>query len=73
MRPVMDSYDPARFPPAAYPCPRCGGSDLSAFAGPCGACIAELRSTIRAEAHAVDAEYVPKTNVTANAVAQKDD
>lgn len=73
MRPVMDSYDETRFPPLPHPCPRCGGRDESRFAGLCSACLIELRSTIRGEAHAVEAEYVPKTNVTANAVATKDD
>jgi hypothetical protein len=73
MRPVMDSYDAAKFPPAAQRCARCGANYEARFAGPCAACLGDLRATIRGEAHTVDAEYVPKTNVTANAVATKDD
>jgi hypothetical protein len=42
------------------------------FAGPCAACTDQLRATMRGEAQTVDAEYVPKMNVTPNAVALKD-
>ena len=42
------------------------------FAGPCPECTAELRSKFAAVAKEVDTEYVPKMNVTPNAVALKD-
>ncbi len=66
--------DPAQFPEETMPCLRCGRPAPMRFAGPCGECTAELRATLAAEQRAVEgAEYVPKTNVTANAVALKDD
>ena len=65
--------DPEAFPPEEQPCLRCGRPAPMRFAGPCAACTAELRTTMRVDARAVDAEYVPKMNVTANAVALKDD
>jgi hypothetical protein len=44
------------------------------FAGPCPACAKGLRVKFQAEGRAVDGgEYVPKMNVTPNAVALKDD
>lgn len=73
MRPVMDSYDAARFPPQDLACPRCDVSANMRFSGPCSSCISELQATIRGERVHMDAEYVPKVNVTANAVAAKDD
>jgi hypothetical protein len=69
----MDSYDAGRFPPQDLACPRCGVSGAMRFSGPCPSCIAELQATIRGERVQMDAEYVPKVNVTANAVAVKDD
>ena len=66
-------FDPDTFPPEAMPCLRCGAETMLRFAGPCPACTAELRATLRGEARAVDDEYVPKMNVTPNAVALKDD
>jgi hypothetical protein len=42
------------------------------FAGPCPACVEELRAKFRGEGRAVSDEYVPKLNVTPNAVALKD-
>lgn len=54
-------------------CPRCAGALEGDLYGPCPACIAELRTTQRKEARAVEAEvYEPKMNVTPNAVATKD-
>jgi hypothetical protein len=69
----MDSYDAGRFPPEQLTCPRCGVHAPMRFAGPCSACIEQLQATIRGVAVQLDAEYVPKVNVTANAVAQRDD
>jgi hypothetical protein len=64
--------DPVEFPDEAMPCLRCGQTAPMRFAGPCAACAAELRASMRGDAHSVDAEYVPKMNVTPNAVALKD-
>ena len=55
-------------------CPRCGESVAERFYGPCTPCRAELRAKYVGEARVVEvAEYVPKMNVTPNAVALKDD
>ena len=64
--------DPADFPEVEMPCLRCGQPARLRFAGPCPACVAELRAEMHGDAHTVDAEYVPKMNVTPNAVALKD-
>ena len=55
-------------------CPRCGGSvEDERFYGPCTSCRAELRAKFLGEGRDVEvAEYVPKMNVTPNAVATKD-
>jgi hypothetical protein len=67
-------FDPATFPAEAQPCLRCGAETSLAFAGPCPSCTDELRTTMSTEAREVEgAEYVPKMNVTPNAVALKDD
>lgn len=65
--------DPADFPPEEMPCLRCGRAVAMRFAGPCPDCVAELRATVRGNAHTVDSAYEPKMNVTPNAVALKDD
>jgi NMD protein affecting ribosome stability and mRNA decay len=55
-------------------CPRCGAEANERFYGPCTNCRAELRAQYLGEGRAVEvAEYVPKMNVTPNAVALKDD
>ncbi|MEZ5255658.1 MAG: hypothetical protein R2705_01800 [Ilumatobacteraceae bacterium] len=57
-----------------FECPRCHQAAAARFYGPCPTCRAELRSTYAAVAREVEvAEYVPKMNVTPNAVALKDD
>ena len=67
-------FDPASFPPEAMPCLRCGAETMLRFAGPCPACAQELRATFHGEARLVEGDvYVPKMNVTPNAVAVKDD
>jgi hypothetical protein len=44
------------------------------FYGPCETCRADLRLKFQGEGRVVEvAEYVPKMNVTPNAVALKDD
>jgi hypothetical protein len=58
----------------SFTCPRCSQRATARFYGPCDACRAELRITFAGEAREVEvAEYVPKMNVTPNAVALKDD
>ena len=55
-------------------CPRCQSRHDGRFYGPCETCRSELRATMGMEARHVEvAEYVPKMNVTPNAVALKDD
>ena len=60
--------------PLTYTCPRCHLTVAARFYGPCDACRDELRAVYAGEARDVAvAEYVPKMNVTPNAVALKDD
>jgi hypothetical protein len=67
-------FDAAAFPPAVQACLRCGAAHPMVFAGPCERCADELRVTMGGEAREVEgADYVPKMNVTPNAVALKDD
>ena len=55
-------------------CPRCGATNEERFYGPCTACRGDLRAKYLGEGRIVEvAEYVPKMNVTPNAVASKDD
>ena len=62
------------FEPLEMTCMRCGKPASMRFAGPCGDCVAELTVKFPVVARRVEAEeYVPKVNVTANAVALKDD
>jgi hypothetical protein len=65
--------DPAEFPEEDMTCLRCGATARMRFAGPCAACTEHLRTTMRIAAQTVDTEYVPKMNVTPNAVALKGD
>jgi hypothetical protein len=68
---VPDPTDVAE--PLVHACPRCALTVASRFYGPCEACRAELRVIYAGEARHVEvAEYVPKMNVTPNAVALKD-
>ena len=58
----------------SFTCPRCGVAADDRFYGPCGDCRAALRLEVAGEARDVDqGAYVPKMNVTPNAVALKDD
>jgi len=60
--------------PTSFTCPRCQGTVTARFYGPCDECRVQLRATLGGEARQIDvAEYVPKMNVTPNAVALKDD
>jgi NMD protein affecting ribosome stability and mRNA decay len=55
-------------------CPRCGSAVNERFYGPCTSCRTALRMMFEGEGREVEvAEYVPKMNVTPNAVALKDD
>ncbi len=57
----------------SYDCPRCGAATEARFYGPCPQCSEQLRDMFRAEFKDVETpEYVPKMNVTPNAVATKD-
>jgi hypothetical protein len=55
-------------------CPRCGKSATVRFYGPCDDCRMALREQYLSLGRVIElAEYVPKMNVTPNAVALKDD
>ena len=55
-------------------CPRCGVAANARFYGPCESCRIDLRAKFLSDGRVVEvAEYVPKMNVTPNAVALKDD
>jgi hypothetical protein len=57
----------------AFCCPRCGSDVLARFYGPCDTCRVALRAAYEGEAREVEVEaYVPKMNVTPNAIATKD-
>lgn len=57
-----------------FDCPRCHRPAEARFYGPCDACRTDLRVKFLGEQREVEvAEYVPKMNVTPNAVALKDD
>lgn len=57
-----------------FACPRCRMPVAERLYGPCTACRDELRRKFYGEARDVEvAEYVPKINVTPNAVALKED
>jgi hypothetical protein len=56
-----------------FMCPRCAGEVSERLYGPCRACRAQLRSAFAGEARDVEVEeYVPKMNVTPNAVASRE-
>jgi hypothetical protein len=60
--------------PLSFTCPRCGNAAEANTYGPCTTCRADLRTKFAGEGRVVEvAEYVPKMNVTPNAVALKDD
>jgi len=59
--------------PIEFTCPRCQRDTTELFYGPCGTCRTTLRAVMGSEAKEVEAtDYVPKMNVTPNAVATKD-
>ncbi len=56
-----------------FDCPRCGTGTDDEYYGPCPTCRSELRATLGGDAREIETEdYVPKMNVTPNAVALKD-
>ena len=60
--------------PLSFTCPRCDRAVVEIYYGPCEPCRGELRTKYLGVARDVQvAEYVPKMNVTPNAVALKDD
>lgn len=57
----------------AFACPRCSSDVTETWYGPCSACRADMRANVGGEQRDVSAaEYVPKMNVTPNAVATKE-
>ena len=60
--------------PIEMECVRCGGTALMRFRGLCNSCRDELHEKLARDGREVEVEeYVPKMNVTPNAVALKDD
>ena len=58
----------------SFTCPRCEQRVTERFYGPCEPCRVQLRAAYAGLEREVEvAEYVPKMNVTPNAVALKDD
>ena len=55
----------------SFACPRCRADVVEPAYGPCTSCRVELRA-LGGERREVEVEYVPKMNVTPNAVALKD-
>lgn len=56
-----------------FACPRCGSETLAHTYAPCPSCRSDLRARLDGEKREVATEdYVPKMNVTPNAVALKD-
>ena len=56
-----------------FNCPRCAVEVTESWYGPCEPCRATLRGTLGGEQRIVDTgDYVPKMNVTPNAVATKE-
>ena len=57
----------------SFTCPRCATEAVEPWYGPCRSCRTDLRLHLGTEARDVaTADYVPKMNVTPNAVATKD-
>ncbi len=56
-----------------FPCPRCCSEVTEVWYGPCCSCRDTLRASLGGERREIAAaDYVPKMNVTPNAVATKD-
>ena len=60
--------------PIDFDCIRCGVVSPMRFRGLCADCRDRVKEGLRRDAREIEvAEYVPKMNVTPNAVALKDD
>jgi hypothetical protein len=60
--------------PVPMECMRCHRTEPMRFYGPCSACRAELQERFTRDSRTIEvAEYVPKMNVTPNAVALNPD
>jgi hypothetical protein len=56
-----------------FDCPRCDAPTAAQFYGPCPTCREQLRVALGGEARDIEVEaYVPKMNVTPNAVASRE-
>lgn len=56
-----------------FTCPRCGEEASDAYYGPCQTCRAALRADLGGQQRDIEVgDYIPKMNVTPNAVATKD-
>lgn len=65
--------EPPAGEPIVFTCPRCRLEVSEELYGPCSSCRTTLRAVIGGEAREVEeADYVPKMNVTPNAIATKD-
>jgi hypothetical protein len=72
MSPMASLIDPS-LDALSFTCPRCATPVAERLYGPCTSCRAELRAKYLGEQREVEvAEYVPKMNVTPNAVALKE-
>ena len=57
----------------SFSCPRCARDVTARLYGPCADCRDELRVLFAGEARDVEVEeYVPKMNVTPNAIASRE-
>ena len=60
--------------PMDFDCIRCGAVAPMRFRGLCDDCRTQVREVLRRDGREIEvAEYVPKMNVTPNAVALKDE
>ena len=59
--------------PMALTCPRCGSQVSQRLYGPCADCVTQLHAKFTGVARKIETEdYIPKMNVTPNAVATKE-
>lgn len=73
LRALAPDLTPSDFEPMDFDCLRCGVTAPMRFRGLCTPCRDELRVRFTREERQVEvAEYVPKMNVTPNAIATKD-
>lgn len=70
---ALEHVEIGDYDPLDLTCLRCGGPAMLRFVGMCEPCTSQIRERFSGEAREIDAVYVPKMNVTPNAVALKDD